>query len=206
MWQTAYTPSALLLETMPSDFPPGADAVASRQCMQTFLASWAVLGDGARLASCELAAKSLGGLIESADGHWRRRFDPKGATSDQDAADRGSIFGRPDEDKIEKGDPRLAPTLETIAAAKALGREKFRERLAAGFTIKQHLAQVLVGLSDTPMRLDFPQTPGEVEHYLKQHEERFRLSAGSAPTDLRGKIQHVWALYLRAKVEREFGI
>ena len=210
LWQTAYTPSALPLETMPTDFPPGADALASRHCMQTYFATWAVLGDGQRLTACDRAAQSLGDLIKSADGQWQRRFDPEGdaaAAAKSEEEDRGPLFGRPGGDKVEKGDPGLAPTLRSIAQAKALGREKYREQLAASFTPEQHLAGVLVGLSDGPVTLDFPQARDEAEGYVKQHDERFRLAGGAGvPPELRGKVPRLWAMYLRAKVEKEFGI
>ena len=115
-----------------------------------------------------------------------------------------STFGEPV--AAPPSDPGLAATVQTIATAKELGREKFRERLAANFTPKQHLAQVTCGLSDDPMSVDFPVTVEEAQAYLKQHEQQFQLIEGQAPPDLAGKVKRLWALYLRARLESRLGV
>jgi hypothetical protein len=203
LWQTACTPSAQPLETLATEFPAGTYSLASRFSMQTLFATWAVLGDAQRLAACDLAAQSLADLMKRADGQWHRRFDAAGVATDS-ASKKDSVFGDGKE-PAPRSDPGLPPTLAAIAAGKELGREKFRERLATGFSPKQHLALTVVALSDVPMTLEYPATAQEAQPFVKQLDERFRLSEGGSSSDLRARVRRLWALYLRARIEKDFG-
>jgi hypothetical protein len=200
LWQSAYTPSALTVEKM-AEFPPGFDALASRYGMQTFFATWVTLGDATRLTACKTASRSLDDLFKQADGRWHRRFDAKGQVTGPTT--KPSVFG-PSE---PPPDEALAPLQRAIADAHSVGREKWRERLGGEPGIKRQLAWTLVGLSDDPLELDFPTKSAEVNDYLKHLAPRLRLSGGgeSSP-QLRDKIRQLWALYLRARVEKEFGM
>jgi len=126
LWQTAYSPVGVVIEKS-TDFPPGTDLLASRYSMQTLLAVWAVLGDGQRMIAAGQSATAIEALETGDDGKWHRRYDNKGASTDPKPSDKP--FG-PVEEVVVGSDPGLGGALEAVAAAKAAGRDKFRERLA----------------------------------------------------------------------------
>jgi hypothetical protein len=210
LWQTAYGLAAMPVEKS-EEFPSAYDTLASRYAAQTFLGVYTVLGEGPRLAVAELAVKSIDDLVEGDDGRWHRRYNfRRVALENAAAAASGAAptpFGTGDKavDEAPKTDPGLAMTSETVLEAKALGREKFRERLAASFDAKQQLAIVVAGLSDEPMAIDLPTAAEQVEPYLKRHADLF--GAMDAPAlDLAGRVKRLWALYLRARMEKQFGV
>jgi len=202
LWQPVYGGNAVAVDQL-AEFPAGVDSLASRYSMQAMLSAWVVLGDDQRLAACEAASKSLNDLIKGDDGFWHRRFSFKGASLDPPPKAPSNIG---ETVAPLPTDPGLALTSQTIATARELGREKFRERLNANFTPKQHLAQVICGLTDDPMSLDFPAVMEEAQDYLKRHEKQFQAIEGASPDDLAGKVKRLWALYLRAKLESRVGI
>jgi hypothetical protein len=201
LWQSAYT-----LSGMPPDkslgFPAGYDTLASRYSMQAIFAVWVILGDGQRLIATDLAAKSIDDLIKREDGKWRRRFDARGATLDPPAPEKPLPNA---EDTAPSNDPALLPALATIALAKDLGRDKFREALTTQAPLKRHLAQVISGLSEDVLDPDFPTAPDQVPDYLKRHEPLFRLIESGPASDLSDRTRRLWAIYLRATIEARFG-
>ena len=205
LWESACTLSGLAHEKSP-DFPEGYDTLASRNCMQAFLGAWVILGDGQRLIAADLAGRSIQDLIKNEDGGaWHRHYSSKGATLDPRVNDEHRpVFGT-GAAEAPKSDPLLAPTLEAIEKAKALGREKYRERLRTRAPLKHFLAQVTVGLTSEVMPADFPATAAEVAPYLKRHEALFGSMNGTEG-DLRERVKRTWAIYLRARIERELGI
>ncbi|HEY7117654.1 MAG TPA: hypothetical protein VH475_13780 [Tepidisphaeraceae bacterium] len=201
LWPSGCTLGAQPVAKVP-ELPPGVDALASRYAMQTFFAVWVVLGDGSRLAACDQASKSLDALFKGADGGYHRRFDAKGGASDVVPTTQRSLFGTSQAaGEPPATDPAVTPTIRTIAVAQKAGREAFRERLSIHFAPKQHLAQAIAGLSDGPMLLELPQNREEVEAWLKTYDQRRRLS-GEAPQT----ADRLWLLYLRARVEKQFGV
>jgi hypothetical protein len=183
------------------DFPPGFDTLASRYAMQTLFATWVTLGDATRLTACATASDSLDDLFKRADGQWHRRFDATGRVAAAKTAH--ATADSPD----AAADPELAPLRRAIADARSTGRDKCRERLGAELGVKRQLAWTLVGLSDNPMVPDFPTRPTDVNDYVKRHAQRLRLLAsGGNPPQLRDRLRQLWALYLRARVEKEFGL
>jgi len=130
--------------------------------MQSIFGVWVILGDGQRLIAADLAARSIEDLIKNDDGHWHRRFDAKGVSTDtHEAATRKapSTFGPAEPEVAPASDPGLTTALDTIALAKESGREKFREQLMADVPLKQHLAQVISGLSEELMTPRLPHRP-----------------------------------------------
>jgi hypothetical protein len=206
IWGPAYTLSALPVEKS-LDFATGYDTLASRYSMQAIFGVWVILGDGQRLSAADLAARSIEDLIKNDDGHWHRHFNYKGVSTDTQATTRqaGRIFGPAETEAVAaSSDPGLASALDTIAQAKEAGREKFRERLMADVPLKQHLAQVASGLSEGVLTPDFPTTLDQVSAYLKQHGAQFRLIDGGTEAGFGGKVARIWAIYLRAKLEKRF--
>lgn len=202
LWQSAYGANAVAPEKI-AEFPTGVDILASRYTMQTLLSTWVILGEGPRLTACEDAWKTINELIKGDDNLWHRRFSFKGASLDpppKPPSAIGETVAPP------ATDPLLAPTVQTLAVARDLGREKFRAKLATTFTPKQTLALTISGLCENPMAVDFPTTLEEAQDYLKSHEQEFQLIEGANPSDLREKVKRLWVLYLRAKLERQLGI
>jgi hypothetical protein len=197
LWQPAYVLTAMPVDKM-TEFPPAYDLLASRYAAQTLLATYTMLGDGQRLVAAELAVKSIDDLIKGDDGRWHQRYGFKGVALDnvQSAArnEPPGAFGDPMKPEAEasKADPGLAPLVDALVAARQLGREKFRERVAAGFSLRERLAIVVAGLGDEVMTADWPS-----EGYLK------RVEAGQAAvTDLRARVGRLWGLYLRSVLEK----
>lgn len=207
LWRPACTAKGMAVDHI-AEFGPGLDSLASRYSMQAIFSAWVVFGEEQRLSACDLASKSLDDLIKGYDGLWHRRFGLNGASLDPPPPKAtNSPFGPPNAtaNAPAASDPGLAATVWTIAKGKELGREKFRERLTAHFTPKQHLALVACGLSDHPMAADFPARVEELAGYLKQHEAQFHLIDGEVPIEIAGKIRRLWALYLRARLESRLG-
>lgn len=200
LWRSAYIPSGITVDKMP-EFPPGFDALAARYTVQAFFTSWVVLGDDRRLAAAELATKSLDEFIKGNDGQWRRRFALKTA-----ATAPSTPPATADKDTSIEGDAGWSPTAQAVASGRSIGREKYREQLAASLPLNRRLALTLAGFSDSPMQLDLPGNPEEAAAYLKAHADRFRQLDGSTPPDLGGRVEQLWSLYLRAWVEQKFGI
>jgi hypothetical protein len=209
LWGTAYTLSALPVEKS-LGFATGYDTLASRYSMQAIYGVWVILGDGQRLSAADLAARSIDDLVKNDDGHWHRHFNYKGVSTDTQATTQqaGRIFGPGNEtqETPPATDPGLALAVDAVVQAKALGREKLRERLMAGASLKQYLAQVASGLSEDILIPDFPTSPDQVEGYLKQNAALFRLIDDGAEAGFSGKIARIWAIYRRAKVEHRFGM
>jgi hypothetical protein len=207
LWPSACMLSGMQLEKS-KDFLEGYDTLASRSCAQAFLGSWVILGDAQRLSAADLATRSIQDLVKrDDDGAWHQHYTLKGATLDPRANDENPpTFGTgAPEAPGTKTDPLLSPTIASIKRAKDLGREKYRERLRALSPLKHHLAQVLAGLTDQVMTGDFPASQDEVQPYLKRNESLFALIDGK-PTDLRDRVKRLWATYLRARIEREWGV
>lgn len=202
LWQSAYTPVGQPIERLP-DFPAGYDLMASRYAAQSFLSVYTILGDATRLTAAEVAVKSIDDLIKGDDGRWHRRYTFRGVALENTVAKppEDRVFGDGKKEEPVANDPSLAVLAETVASARQLGREKFRERLRAGFTPRQHLAMVAAGLSDDPMAADWPTEAGRVEGYIK----RIDAAQPAGGTELSARARRLWVAYLRARLEREFG-
>lgn len=202
LWQSAYGANAIAPDKI-AEFPAGVDTLASRYTMQTLLSTWVILGDGPRLTACEEAWKTINELIKGDDNLWHRRFSFKGASLDPPPKP-PSVIGETVAPPAT--DPLLAPTVQTVAIARDLGREEFRAKLTSAFTPKQNLALTISGLSENPMAVDFPANFEDARDYLKAHEQQFQLIEGATPSELRERVKRLWALYLRAKLESQLGI
>ena len=210
LWPSACMPTGVRFDK-PPDFPADAhDLLASRYAMQSLLSVWVILGDGQRLTACEIAAKSIVELINGDDGQWHRHYSKKGVNLDApppSTEPRKEFFGPGGDAPPVTVDAALQPARHSIALARELGRERFRERLtAAGLSPKQHLALTITGLSDQPMAADFPQSPDDAAAYLKEHEKDFAVLDTPVPAELVARVQRLWMLYLRARLEQHLGI
>jgi hypothetical protein len=211
LWQSAYTPVGQPLDR-PGQFTPGYDLLASRYSAQTFLSVYTLLGDGPRLTAAETALRSIDDLIKGDDGRWHRRYNFRGgALLDGPPSQAADATSSSDAKKADAeppppppSDPGLAPLAETVAAARQLGREKFREHVKAGFAPREHLAIVLAGLGDDPMSADWPTEAGQVEAYLKRIEASPPTAA--AGSELSARVRRLWVAYLRARLEKELGV
>jgi hypothetical protein len=210
LWPSACIPTGVRFDKPPEFSADANDILASRYAMQSLFAIWVILGDGQRLTACEIAAKSIDELIKGDDGELHQHFSKKGVNlgAPPAAQQPNQIFG-PSTAPLPPPatDAALLPSRQAVALARNLGREQFRDRLtAAGFTPKQHLAQTITGLSDQPMAGDFPLAPTDAPAYLKQYEREFTAIEQPAPADLNARMQRLWALFLRARVEQRLGI
>lgn len=202
MWQTAYAPTALPFDKAAAEFPAGFDTLASRRGAQAMFDEWVVLGNGERLAAADLAGRSINDLVVNGeDGKWHRRFNAKGVSLDPEAPKGpfGPADGAPE---APAEDPVLAPTLDAVATAKELGREKYRARLAATLHVKRRLALVAAGAWESAMSAEFPAKAEEVDAWVKRHAA---TPAGreEAAGELSARVRRVWDLYLRALAERQ---
>jgi len=74
--------------------------------------------------------------------------------------------------------------------------------MAMGFSMHEQVEAALCGIIDDPLTMDFPATSREIPSYLSAHADLWKLTDGPAPDDLTGRVQRLWVLLLRAKLER----
>jgi hypothetical protein len=141
LWQTAYSLGGRVDER-PEFGPKALDLLASRYSLQTVLSVYIVLGEGTRLMACETAAKSMKALMDG-EGAWHRRFGLRGEVVDAGTMEGGALT--PAAERRVESDAVLAGVLEGVQRVREAGREKM-----AG-EVKGRLAEVVVGLSDSPV-------------------------------------------------------
>jgi hypothetical protein len=173
--------------------PESPDLLASRYSMQTLLAGYLIVADRKYGQAVDEAFKSLDDL-KMKENIWRRFPDAKENTEPP------PMFGVPS--STEFGSLGLPSVLNSMRQMKLQGREKFAEMLSVQFTPRQHLIAAMVGLADEPLNVDLPVTSGEVEGYLASHAEKFAIIKGLPPELLDAKVQRLFALLVRAKIEK----
>lgn len=173
--------------------PESPDLLASRYSMQTLLAGYLLIGDRKYGQAVDEAFKSLDEL-KMKENVWRRFPDAK------ENNEPPPMFGVPS--STEFGSLGLPGVLSSMRQMKQQGRDKFSEMLSVQFTPRQHMIAALVGLSDEPLSVALPVTASEVDGYLKTHGEKFAIIDGMIPELLDAKVQRLWALLIRAKIER----
>ncbi len=204
LWGPAYTLPGGVVEGV-SELPRTTDILACRHAMQTTLGLYMILSGGPNFIRVEKSLKGIGELKKSGE-KWYRWYLPGGDPSPIATLKLDSSFGQaPEEDARYVNDfgiTRVAKTVESIGPG---GREKFLDRLRVHFGRNQVLANTIAGFWDGEIPTDFPSAPAEVGPYLEGHADLFKqVDAGLLP-NLASKVVHLWALYLRAKIEGEVG-
>jgi hypothetical protein len=187
LWYTAYKPSGA-----PSpatiDAPGGPDLLASRFAMQTLLGSYLLNGDKSHGMTLDTAALSIPAL---------RRPDKKWDRYPEHREKAVPITGL-----TNIGTHGLPELLAATTQLRTIGRQRYIDLLGAHFTVKQHIAAALVGLNDNPLTLDLPVSQQEVQPFVDRHAEMFRLLDGPLPETLPERVKRLWALLIRARLER----
>ena len=211
LWATAYGLDGYFSQRLP-EYPPGIDVLASRQAMQILLASYVMFGDPpAREGEISSWSKPL---LEAAtaieklpkyEGKWLRRYEFDAASTLPPPSTQPSGF--------ETKPPFIPPTQRTgtfglvtlIEDAQNLvdsGRDKFKTALVANFTIHQRLAAALCGLDDDPFSVELPVRNEEIGAYIKDHADKFAALDGPLPNLLSERLQRIYLMLIRAKLER----
>ena len=210
-------PAAVTIDgtSIPEHFPSGPDVLASRFAMQTLLAGYLLTGDRADGVALDNAAATLR-QSRRADGLYDRFLDPTAAaivarSDEQLPAATQSIFAPQPASRPAAGQTISAPftsgafgvwpVIEATARVKELGRDRYIAMLSARFTLHQQLEAMLCGLMDDPMELASAVSADEVPGYLSANGDRFRSLDDPMPSDLPGRVQRIWLLLIRAKLE-----
>jgi len=192
LWCGVYT-----LEGQPAPrklgLPESPDLLASRYAMQTLLAGYLLTGDRRYGMAVDEAFKSLDEL-KMRENMWRRFPDAR------ENNEPPPIFGLPS--PTESGEMAFPELLNSARQMKQQGREKFVEMLSTQFSLRQHLLAAMVGLSDEPLTVELPVTASEVDDYLAKHVDRFATLGSVVPEQLDARVQRLWTLLIRAKIEK----
>lgn len=175
------------------ELPESPDLLATRYCMQMLLAGYLFTGDRRFGMAVDEAFKSITEM-PMRENMWPRFPDAR------ENNEPPPMFGVPS--VTEFGALGLPSVQNTARQLKLLGREKFVAMLATQFSARQHLLAAAVGLTDDPLRTDLPVTAAEVESFLAEHGDRFAVLAAPVPDQLDARLQRLWTLLIRAKLER----
>jgi hypothetical protein len=187
LWYTAYKPNGAPAPAI-VDAPAGPDVLASRYAMQVLFASYLLSEQNEQRMALDTAALTLGGL-RRANAAWDRYPEHPEIAPPVMGETNLSAYGLPE-------------LLTATNQLKTIGRQRYLEQLASNFTAKQHIAQVLVGLSDDPFTLDMPTSPEQVNGYLERHAAEWRTLNDPTPQTLEGRVKRLWVVLVRAKVEK----
>lgn len=198
LWSTAYRMNGALDANL-TDFPPGADTVASRYAIQTVLGAYLAIGDRQHGQALDLATQAITQLRDT-DGVWKKKYlrTPTTAPTTQEA---GGAFA-PQPIVPRTSDFGLPPVLNAVRQLKLMRRDRYNLMLNEQIELKQQLAATVCGLMDQPFTLELPVTKAEVETYIKGHARDFDLLNGPVPDVLDQRLKRLWILFIRAKLEQ----
>lgn len=198
LWSTAYRMNGAL-DTNLSDYPAGADTLASRYAIQTIFGGYLAGGERQYGQALDLASQAITQLRDQ-DGVWQKKYlrTPTTAPSTQEA---GGVFA-PQTITPRAGDFGLPPVLNAIRQLKLMRRDRYNLMVNEQIDLKQQLAATVCGLMDQPLTLDLPVTKAEVETYIKGHARDFDQLTGPVPDALDQRLRRLWMLFIRAKLEQ----
>lgn len=200
LWAPVYTLGGEPVEDL-EELPYVIDVMASRYAVETLLAARLVAGKG---VGTELAAAAkAAGELPRTDGQWQRWYDLFLREAPKPEPQRGGsgVFEREAEDDDASavvGDFGFSEVLKAADTSLAIGADKFGHQLTADFSRSERLAQAVCGLADNALTLRLPTDAEEQATFLDAPPDAARMSP-----DLPKSVGRVWALLLRAKVERK---
>ncbi|MBV8779788.1 MAG: hypothetical protein JO353_00190 [Phycisphaerae bacterium] len=212
LWNTAVTIDGT---DVPKGFPHGPDVLASRLVMQTLMAGYLLTGERSDGMALDAACTTLRQCRRS-DGLFDRFLDPTAAADisrqyGEGAATTQSTFGPPPTTApstqsvisapFTTGTFGINPVIEATDRIKTLGRDRYIAMLSSRFTLNQQLMAMLCGLMDDPMTLSMPVSPDEIPAYLTANQERFAALDQPPPQDLPARVERIWLLLVRVKLE-----
>jgi hypothetical protein len=199
LWSIAYTVEGNLTEPYLS-FPDGADVISSRYALQTLLGAFYFTEDADYAAALEAAHRALV-AARSEDGSWRRFPEPGAPRTPSTQPGKPGATSHPAVTQpMETGTYQLEPMLTTLAKLPTITREKYLEQLGDYYAPRQRVAAALCGLMEEPWALDLPASQEEAERFAQDETKPL-----GAP-ELEPTVKRLWALLLRAKIERRFGL
>jgi hypothetical protein len=219
LWCTACTVEGT---DIPAAFPNGPDLLASRYAMQTLLGGYLLTGDRNLSSALNAAATTLM-QVKRGDGLYDRFLDPTAAADMARAVGNApatqSFFGQPRAQPASQpagsqcvlvnrslgGSFGIPELLDAIAHLQSNGPDRFAAALASGFSIHQQIEASLCGLIDDPLTLDFPVGAQGVPAYVSSHADLWKWTDGPPPDQLGDRVQRLWILLIRAKLERMSG-
>ncbi len=188
------------------EYPRAVDMVATRNALQTLLATYVVLAHEPSGQPLESSAASIEGLRQE-DRSWRGRYPLHGdevfrpeASATRPAIQPTTAASRPEYFDDRSGTFGLEPTLLSLARLKADGREKYRQALDANLDYKHHLALAAAGLLDDPMTLALPATLKDARAFIAGRPE-LRTAAENPAGDMPLRVRRLWVRYFLARAE-----
>jgi hypothetical protein len=197
LWTAAYRLNGTIDPTL-TEFPTGADMVASRLALQTLLGAYLITGQQQTGLALDVSARTALQLRDPG-GQWRRLYLAVPSTQPDEP---DSFFGPPTSQPHRlTGVFNLPPTLESASQLKVVGQVRYLNMLSGQTGLHQQIASTVCGVNDTPFTLDIPLSRTEVEPFLKSHADRFAELNWGTPRDLSARARRLWVLLLRARLE-----
>jgi hypothetical protein len=138
------------------------------------------------------------------NGQWDRLYplEDNEVRKKPGGPDPGPPFANPDAPAQPHGDFGIPPLLNAVGQMQQKGRAAYLERLSKHLTPKQHLAQALCGLRDSPLLLTLPTTAEEAKAYAAAHHEEWAALDSPSVANVHTRIRRVHALLIRRHVQR----
>lgn len=186
LWSTAYRLNGAIDDRL-TEFPAGADVVASRFAVQTLLATYLITGRDDAMAAADAAARSLEEL-RGEQSQWRRMYLVAGPTTAPAATQPLGMFDPPPppERPWVTGDFELEPTLRWVAQVRELGRQEYVARLSTAAPLKDHMTAIVCRLQEPPLKLESDSNPPR------------EIPRGA---DLAKRLPAMWSLVQRTRIE-----
>lgn len=192
LWQPAFNVDGTPLDRIP-DAPAVGNMLATRYALQTLVAYYLDAADASTFAAASVTAQAVIDR-KGADDTWTLVDDPRGNYPPP----RPAVAW-------ERGDFGLPPVLRAIADLRVLGPTTFGKVVAKTMPAELSYAAVLTGLCDQLPMADLPISASQVAPYVTSHPEMFDCTRGPMPVGLTDRCRRIWALYLLARWDAEFG-
>jgi hypothetical protein len=112
------------------------------------------------------------------------------------------VFADPTAPPKPHGAFGIPPLLAAVGKLQEVGRANYINQLARHLNPRQHLAQTLCGLSDSPLMLDLPTTREEAQTYAEAHREQWKALDSGGVANVETRIRRIHALLIRRHVEK----
>jgi hypothetical protein len=191
--------------SVPAGFSIGPNAPACRHAMQILLAGQVIIGDAAYAQALADAATATIDRRRG-DGLWSREMTRGDQTPLAGPTSAPGAAAMPLFDGSGPGAFGLPGVLAAVAQVQRVGGDRFVAQVAARqsapLDAPQQIAATLVGLSDEPLSMAWPQSAQERDAWLAGRRQRFADIVGPPPAELTAYTRRLWLIFLCANLDR----
>jgi len=191
--------------SVPAGFSIGPNAPACRHAMQILLAGQVIIGDAAYAQALADAATATIDRRRGT-GLWSLEMTRGDQALLPAPTSAPGAAAMPLFDGSGPGAFGLPGVLAAVAQVQRVGRDRFVAQLAARqsapLDAPQQIAATLVGLSDEPLSMAWPQSAQERDAWLAGRRQRFADIVGPPPAELTAYTRRLWLLFLCANLDR----